>query len=375
MTRKMVSKADLFTLLASEFQKAVDAAASEDEQVRPRVKVFFAQTSIKSPLELLKDPYIPEKLRRRLNVTPTDETDFFVMGFKYRPTKTANFYIVMNHSIWAIYTLAPRWLILRSLNRIFFHSPLVSSVWLPPSALEKLAETFGGRKRIYGFTSKFSPFTEDPEQGIGELTVKLWGKKAYSHMLNFEEQYDAKPSRIAFDIISSNPGNAKIAVSSDGYVLLDSGELSAFAAVANSYDGIVTEITKQLGQRGAEMKEVRMGESPNVEFHMGRPLLVNLSKPLNAQRLQTLKDMFTKADSRTRFAGYVDQEEDGFISVNAVDLANRDGLVNIRNIDEKTLVISLFEHDNPRTLQRVFRLLALYFDPDATSEISSIISE
>lgn len=374
MLRKMVRKSDLFKLLESEFQRAVDAAASEDEQVRPRIKVYFAHASIDNPLDLLNDPYIPEKLRRRLYVTPTDEPDFFVLGYRYRQSKSANFYVVVNGSIWAIYTLASHWLITRSLNRIFFHSPLVSSVWIPPSALEKLAETFGGKKKIYGFISRYSPFTEDVEQGIGELTVQLWGKKAYSHMMNFEEEYDAKPSRIAFDITTPNPGVAKIAVSSDGYVLLDSGELSAFAAVADSYDGIIHEITKQLRQRGAEMKEVRMGGSPNVEFHMGRPLVVNLSKPLDAQRLHTLKDMFTTADSRTRFAGYVDQEEDGFISVNAVDLANRDGLVNIRNIDEKTLVVSLFEHDNPRTLERVYRLLAYYFDPDAACEISSIAS-
>lgn len=365
----MPNKTDLYKLLSADFQKAIDAAAGQEEQVRPRMKVYFAISSIKDPLELLKDPYLPSELHRRLTVTKTDEPDFFVMNYRYG-TKSSNFYVVMTGSIWAIYTIAARWVVDRSINRILLHSPQVSGVWLPPPVLQRIAESYGGSKNIYSFTSKFSPFMEDIEQGIEGLTVRLWGRKASNHMQEFDEEYNAKPSRISFDIVTSNPGVAKVAVASEGYVLLDSGELSAFAAVANSYDGIVQEITKQLAERGTKSELIQTGVFTNTAYHLGRPLIINLSKPLGSDAVLVLKEMFTKGDLRTRFAGYVDHEDAGFLSINAVDLTNRDGLVNIRNTDGKTLNVTLLGEDNPRTLQRVYRLIVDYFDPNAASEIS-----
>lgn len=369
----MVRKADLFRLLETEFrQRSEEVPEGEEEQLRPRIKVYFALSSLQDPALLLNDPYLPEKLRRRLSMTATDESDFFVLAYRYGQTRSAKFYMVTRGSIWGFYTLASSWVIQRSLRRILFHSPMLSPVWLPPEYLERLAEGFAGSKNIYSFTSKFSPFREDVEKGIERLTVRLWGRKAYSHMTSFEEQYSAKPTRIAFDVVSSNPGLAKIAVSSDGYVLLDSGELSAFAAVASSYDGIAQDINKFLIRRGATTEEVETGELTNVSFHPSRPFIINLSKPLSAEQFSILKEMFTNADPRTRFAGYVDQQEQDFLSLNVVDLANQDGFANLRNCDQNTLVVSLLREDNPRTLQRIFQLVVDLFDPDASSEISKV---
>jgi hypothetical protein len=371
--KEMLHKADLFRLLETEFrEKSEKVPEGEEEQLRPRIKVYFTLSSLEDPLQLLNDPYLPEKLRRRLSMTKTDESDFFVLGYRHGQTRTVNFYLVTRGSIWAFYTLASSWVVQRSLRRILFHSPMLSPVWLPAEYLERLAESFAGWKNIYSFTSRFSPFREDVEKGIERLTVRLWGRKAYSHMTSFEEQYSAKPTRIGFDIVSSNPGLARIAVSSDGCVLLDSGELSAFAAVASSYDGIVRDMNKYLIHRGARTEEVKTGDLTNVSFHLGRPLIINLSRPLTAERFSTLREMFTSADPRTRFAGYIDQCEDDFLSLNVVDLANQDGFANLRNSDENTLIVSLLRGDNPRTLQRIFQLIVNLFDTGATSEISKV---